>query len=158
MVNNRTHIPMSMSKFFAIGVMLSISLLSACTNQADSNASPGSDSCEIYVPLNMSSQPQAPRITSVSMDQGIEGYEIAADGMTITQVFGDQAKSVVGDDVFEYGQEISNENVNSAWLVPVGDWGVGSVQVRFINEGCNHVIWLESGTPEAAAIEFAQGM
>lgn len=77
----------------------------------------------------------------------------------VVQAAGKTALEATGEDGFDTAKWLAAQTVTvdgvDRFVIPVGDYGVSEVQIRFIVAGCPYINFLAAGTSETDAMDFA---
>lgn len=65
------------------------------------------------------------------------------------------AEDLGNDDEFS-DMPLEDGQTQDVRIVPVGDWGLGQVQLRTQADGCDYITWLGAGVSQVEAEEFAR--
>lgn len=106
-------------------------------------------------PATLVTTSEVPPPQSTLTDDGMVLHEWVDGDDVIVQASGQVAIDLIGEDV-DTGDPVEAADGSTRWVMPVGDWVVGSVQVRFYEGECPYVFWLPAGTTEDQAREFVR--
>lgn len=105
------------------------------------------------------SEPGAP--VMAPNDEGWELVEWGSGDNRVSQVSGADALAATGgeeamfDPAHYPDSQVAQGLTGERLIMPVGDWGLGMVQIRSTEGDCHYVTWLPAGTTEQQARDFA---